>query len=293
MRQLFYIYRLIYVFIIIGSLLQSCIQELEWIEEGDIQELLVVEGLITSEQKAHYVKLSRNRGVIVEGKPEGVSGAIITISDGENTYLLAETEAGLYLTDSTVAGTLGKTYELRIELEGEVFIAIDSMVEATIPEPVSLREAELAKGFYWVTYPGNFGVVAPARLTMQIKTPAGWADTFPEEYRITEFWQERKDGYESNDTTYYLHPSLEPPAILAYGIGEIGIYPLGSIIEISHASLSEGYYNFIRALMSETEWKGLGPFGYNPANLPTNISNGAVGYFGTSHITTFEQVIEE
>jgi len=273
-------------------LLQSCIQELDWIEEEAKQELLVIEGLLTSEQKAHYVKLSWSRGVIVEGKPEGVSGAIVSINDGINTYLLSEKEPGLYLTDSTVAGTLGKVYELRIELEGELYTAIDSMVEATIPDPVSIREAELARGFYWVTYPGNFGVVAPAKLSMQIKTPAGWADTFPEEYDITEFWQERKDGYQSNDTTYYLHPSLEPPAILAYGIGEIGIYPLGSIIELSHASLSEGYYNFIRAFMSETEWKGLGPFGYNPANLPTNISNGAIGYFGTSHIKTVQQVIE-
>lgn len=275
------------------ALFTSCIQELEWIENDSIEPKLVVEGLITSEQKAHSVKLSRSRGVVVNGKPEAVSGANISISDGDQVFPLNETSPGLYQTDSTVIGEVGKAYKLRIELNGEIYTAIDTMIEATAPRATTIREAEFAPGFYWFEYPGNFGAEAPAKLSLQVITPAGWADNFPTNYEITERWQERKEGHIGVDSTYYIHPYLEPPALLAYGIIEVGIYPLGTEIHFSHASLSEGYYTFIRALMSETEWKGLGPFGYNPANLPTNVSNGAVGYFGTSHIKEYVQVISE
>ena len=282
-----------WLIILVAFLFSSCIQELDWIEGDGLENKLIVEGRLTTEQKAHYVKLSRSRGVIVEGEPIGVSGAVVSISDREQSYALMEIEPGLYQTDSTVQGQLGKVYELRIELDGEIYTATDSMVEATLPRPTAIRESELAKGFYWLEYPGNFGAEAPAKLSFQVITPAGWADDFPSEYTILERWQDRKDGHIGVDSTYYIHPYLEPPALLAYGVIEVGIYPLGTEIHFTHASLSEGHYAFIRALMSETEWKGLGPFGYNSANLPTNLSNGALGYFGVSHIKEYVQVIKE
>lgn len=271
----------------------SCIQELAWNEEELDSTILVVEGLVTSENKQHFVKLSRNRGVVVSGEPAKVSGAQITISDNIQSYSLTEIEPGLYLTDSTFAGQVGTTYHLKIEVNGKVYEASDTMIEATLPKPTQIRESEFAKGFYWVEYPGNFGAEAPAKLSIQIIAPEDWLDNFPEEYELTKTWEDRLNGYEGSDSSYYLHPYLEPPAILAYGIFEIGVYPIGTEIHMSHASLSDSYYEFIRALMAETEWKGLGPFGYSPANFPTNLSNGALGYFGASHIKKYVQVIEE
>jgi hypothetical protein len=44
--------------------------------------------------------------------------------------------------------------------------------------------------------------------------------------------------------------------------------------------------------MSESDWQGLGPFGYLPADVPTNLSNGALGWFAASDVVKVEQIIE-
>jgi len=283
----------IFILMIMLLPLASCVTELAWEESVSVETKLVVEGLLTSETKQHYVKLSSTRGVIVEGDAAPVSNAEVSISDGEQTFMLTETSPGLYLTDLTVAGELGKVYTLRVAWAGQLFEATDSMVEASIPQDVELRESERFPGFYFITYPGNFGAEAPAKLHLQVSTPADWRENFPPAFNIPNFWQDKAEGYLAKDTSYYLHPYLETPAVLAYGQLEIGLYPLGSAVNLKHYSLSEGYYAFIRSLMAETEWKGLGPFGYHPANLPTNLSNGAVGYFGTSHVKAYKHIIME
>ncbi len=269
----------------------GCVKELEWEQTDDTPSLLVVEGLVTSREQNQYVKLTRSREVIVEGQAATISGAIITVSDGEQIHKYYEEESGIYVSEKAWAGQVGKNYYLTIELEGEIYEAKDSMVEATIPPDVSIRESELAQGFYWVEYPGNFGGESPARLNIQIVAPDDWAETFP--YEITEYWEDKQNGYSNGDSSYYIHPYVEPPAVLAYGILEVGIFPLGSEIHLEHGSLSPEHYDFVRAFMAETEWKGLGPFGYNPANIPTNLTNGAIGFFGASHLKSKVQVISE
>lgn len=272
-------------------LVTGCVKELEWEQMDDTPSLLVVEGLVTSRLEKQYVKLTLSREVIVEGQATRVSGADITVSDGEQIHKYFEEESGVYVSETEWAGEVGKNYYLTITIDGEIYEAKDSMVEATLPPDVTIREAELAQGFYWVEYPGNFGGESPAKLNIQIVAPKGWAETFP--YDITEYWQDKQDGYSNKDSSYYIHPFVEPPAVLAYGILEVGIFPLGSEIHLTHGSLSPAHYDFVRAFMAETEWKGLGPFGYNPANIPTNLTNGAIGFFGASHLKTKVQVISE
>ena len=286
------LHRWSFLFIVFLTFLTTgCVKELEWEQTDETPSLLVVEGLVTSRLEKQYVKLTRSREVIVEGQADRISGAVITVSDGEQIHKYFEEESGIYVSETEWAGQVGKNYHLTIELDGEIYEARDSMVEATVPPDVTIREAELAQGFYWVEYPGNFGGESPAKLNIQIVTPRGWAETFP--YEITEYWQDKQEGYSSKDSSYYIHPFVEPPAVLAYGILEVGIFPLGSEIHLTHGSLSPAHYDFVRAFMAETEWKGLGPFGYNPANIPTNLTNGAIGFFGASHFKTKVQVISE
>lgn len=93
------------------------------------------------------------------------------------------------------------------------------------------------------------------------------------------------------DSTYYINPGLEPPAVLAYGQTNFTQLLYGSKVLEKFYSLSDKHYQFVRAMLSETDWKSLGPFGYVEANVPTNLTNGAYGFFYASDVQVIEQEI--
>jgi hypothetical protein len=55
----------------------------------------------------------------------------------------------------------------------------------------------------------------------------------------------------------------------------------GDTITIEAQSITKEYYDFIISFMLETEWQA-GAFGGPPANVQTNISNNAMGFFSTT-----------
>jgi hypothetical protein len=55
-------------------------------------------------------------------------------------------------------------------------------------------------------------------------------------------------------------------------------FPPGTIVFREKESVSGGYENFLRGLLSETDWRG-GVFDVLPGNARTNLSEGAIGYF--------------
>jgi hypothetical protein len=77
---------------------------------------LVVDGEINTDTAVHRVRLSRSGDALNEKPGNVISNAIVSITDGSETFNLAENTAnpGVYETDSTVFGVEGKTYTLNI-----------------------------------------------------------------------------------------------------------------------------------------------------------------------------------
>ena len=100
----------------------SCVREFDPGIETN-QELLVVEGMITDQDRSNRIILSKSTKI---GMPVGetpVSGAIVTIAD-ENGYIttLTESPAGTYSTDSTLfRGRIGGSYSLNIKINERVY----------------------------------------------------------------------------------------------------------------------------------------------------------------------------
>lgn len=90
---------------------------------NDSESLLVVDALITNENRSYKVKLSRT-DVNQMADPLMVTDALVTIRDEDgNISLLAESAEGYYSTDSTLfTGETGKTYILNIKTtEGDEY----------------------------------------------------------------------------------------------------------------------------------------------------------------------------
>lgn len=88
------------------------------IDTKDAEARLSVFGYLTPDKMRHSIKITRTAGYFSSNQPEGISDAIVTISDGTNIFPLFELpdSAGLYLTDF-IWGIEGKTYTLNISLD--------------------------------------------------------------------------------------------------------------------------------------------------------------------------------
>ena len=78
--------------------------------------------------------------------------------------------------------------------------------------------------------------------------------------------------------TYYTHDNIAVNGLLNFEIPHY--YGFGTTFRVRQKkyNLSPEYYEFLRALFIETEWRGT-LFPSNPENIVGNIDNGVLGYF--------------
>nr|WKN39452.1 DUF4249 domain-containing protein [Tunicatimonas sp. TK19036] len=95
--------------------LTTCIDPFDIGDVVEGQRNLVVDGLITNQQKAHEIRITYSSPNLQVFEDEEVIGANVYIEDEEgNRTLLSEVEAGLYQTPADFAGTVGMAYTLNI-----------------------------------------------------------------------------------------------------------------------------------------------------------------------------------
>ena len=106
----------IHLFILV--IVFSCVEpyEYELIDEV-VLPLIVVDGLLTDEEKTHSVRLSYTSGLGITNQ-RTINEATVTIenSDGDSV-ILTERQPGNYVTSSTYRGIVGESYRLRIKMK--------------------------------------------------------------------------------------------------------------------------------------------------------------------------------
>ncbi|MFO7657395.1 MAG: DUF4249 domain-containing protein [Bacteroidales bacterium] len=263
------------VIILISLLsLAACEEYMDIDIEGSNEQKLVVEGMITTDTTTHTVTLSRWNDFFEKGPQIMETGAMVTISDGENTITLNEAEPGIYKTNSDVYGEIGKTYTLNIRLKNDsLFTASDKIVG--LPEIDSLvpvysagfnpNAGRLTQGYY-ITYYGY----EPEGLGHYYL----W-DLYLDNVHINDSLQESVftsddfvDGSYIKDFEIFFIPEAE-------------IVNDTTHVMVEMYSISKAYNDFLIGLLLETVWKG-SPWDGPPANAVSNVSNGAIGFFRAS-----------
>lgn len=250
--------------IILVSLI-ACEEQVSWSLDEAISPRLVVEGILTNKSTLNYVKLSlpqKNPNTA----PAIVSGAIVTILSSEGNHILEEAagEPGRYFTETDLVGVLGSGYRLYIAVGGYEFLS----------DPVWLTPVSPIKEFRYyelTSLPGHF-IINPAdedepsftRYDIRYLNPELAGDTL------------RSMFYTFSLRTIDVNQFFKPQA-------ERLVFPDNAIIIRTKYSLSPDHERYIRGLLSETEWSG-GWFDVMPGNLQTNMSQGAVGYFGACSV---------
>jgi len=262
------------------GLIISCTEIVELDLNNDTNHRLVVEGKVSSLSQIQHVRLSWSSNYFYNQQSPAVSGAMVSISDGSNTYLLKEKTAGMYQTDSGVVGVVGKVYKLNIRLsDGFVCEASDTLY------PVSdIDSMKFSPKYY-----DRFSDDSIYNLYMYAQEPHGIGNFYLWEYSI--------DNQSYTDTlrqkSFTDDAQVDGSYIYDFDVFRIKDRHLkndSALITFFHSSISRKYYDFVIALMLETDWRG-SPFDGPPANVPGNISNGALGFFHATDVKKIENYL--
>lgn len=275
-----------YCFAIIMVGIAACEEEFDYKNKvaDDLGTQLVVNAWITSNPEPQTVWLKKLVAVTDEGTTNPpVSGALVTLKNPNGTWLLNEVTSGEYVTDSTWRVDPNTTTELSIVWEGEQYQASAFMKKAEDFEPFKAYSAEElgiqvdARAKDWPVIPfltNQFGYSDPARWELRffINNPnLPPIDT-------------------SQSEVFFTHPNLETDGLLSLESIDYKIVPDSTSMILSKFSLSDEGYEYYRSVLKETDWSG-DLYSTIPGNVPSNISNGGLGFFGASHVITKRTIL--
>ncbi len=245
------------ILFLVTFLFSACTEEIE-IDLDSSYERIVIDGSISNEYKQHEVKIRKSADYFSNQPASPVENAEVSISNGEERFILEEAAPGIYKTDS-LSGEIGKTYTLLIEIEGEEYTAQSKI--HTIPPTDS------------IAFSINTWDTSYVDIKLYALEPAT-----PDNHYL---WMVYKNGQLATDTLDELSFSDDVLVNGNYIWGMEVQYiqaEVGDTITLETQSIPPGYYDYILNLLGETVWRG-GPFDAPPANVPGNISNDALGYF--------------
>ena len=250
--------RIVILISLLASVLFACEETIDRRFFNDPPAKPVVEGMITNQPGESYVKLSmavRSPNDV----PEKISGAYVAVTDGENTVVFGEApgEKGLYLPENTRRAVVEKIYGIQIQI-GEYSDSAYTYLTAVAPigEFITYPDASKADYFFLAGSEND----DPSMIRYQIDPPGCTGDTSCRyvlyEYKLSSF-----------DVPQIFSPTKETIS-----------FPLGSRVIRKKYSLNPGYESYIRAILSETEWRG-GLFDVQPGNANGNFGISTLGYF--------------
>ena len=265
------------------AIFASCTETIELDLNTDNNIRLVVDAELSTETKAHLVKLNLTKDYFKEGESDAAENAIVSISNGTDTETLEELTPGHYYTSEGFYGEENETYTLRIEYGGEVYTSTSTIYPVMPIDSISYEIFETVEG--------------------------GFDDDEEEEdpdYSLYAFFQEP-----ATPNQYYLfkHTINHKPSedildwfftedILVNGnyIADADFFDfdaeIGDTVTFEAYSISEEGYEYLNAILLETEFRG-GLFDGAPANVPSNMSNGALGSFITVDVERSSLIIED
>lgn len=264
--------------------LASCTERIDLDLNDDGNRRIVVDGWFTDQEQQHEIDLTWTTSYFSNQAAPPVEGAFLTISDGQNVIELTEEEPGIYRTPVT-AGVPGNTYTLTIEHEDEVYEASSFMREVA---PVDSLHVRVLDPFE------EFGFPDDPYYSVRI-----WTQELPGEGDYY-MWRTFVNGAGVRDTLReltFIDDSLYDGVYVEdvevdYLSIEDGEATVGDTVYIEQFNIGEKAYEIFIGIMNETDWNG-GLFDAPPANVETNLSNGALGYFGAAGVSTAQTLITE
>jgi len=267
-------------YILVLMLLVSCEEQSDWDLQKADNDFIVVDGIITNELKVQTLTIMKPVTTL-NGNPEPVSDATVLVSSNLLTHTFHEDSVhrGTYLSDIAFTGIRNQTYTLLITSGNRNYSS-----KAVLAAPVAninmidyqLNENDNKYHFSKVPFPYNPLVSAMYEVQLDWSTAPGYENENPDLCKAKLF--------------YYVLPTIDVSELFAPELEKI-TFPPGTVITEYRYSLTAEHAAFLRAVLLETTWQG-GYFNTASANIPTNLSTGAIGFFGACGVVKQTETVK-
>ena len=263
--------RLLY-FLVIGMGFISCKDQIT-IDIPNNNPLLVVEAVVCSETDSSFVKLSLSSNYYASPNYSKVENAVVKI----NGIDFIHKGQGIYKPYDGFVGKVDSTYELKIEHENKTYTSNSTMVPMfrvdSLSQKFKAKEGFLPEG-YSISYWG-FDNRKPIKYT----------------YFQSGFWDNER-GKDSIQNNLVLFDNNSIPLNQEY-VFELPFsrFKSGALFFCIFRSIDKAMYDFLKEYSVQSS-RAPGPFKQQPANLPSNISGGAVGYFATYDVKRLYYLVQ-
>jgi len=238
------------------------------VDLAEAPPILVIQGLITDSIGPYKISLSKSGSYFNQPVLPPVSHAVVVISDNNGIVdTLKEKVPGLYYT-SKIRGIPGRTYSLMVLSENKTYTATSTMNSHVDIDTLKLEKNQ-SQG---LGFGGRDGKESRVDIHCIFKDPQ--EKNF---YRIK---------ITTNDTIDMANFRLYDDQ---YTNGEetdlqLGRMRIGDVSYVELISLDNNTYEYYRTLRDILRSNPI--FGSTPANPNTNLTNGALGYFGACAISS-------
>ncbi|MGM0647915.1 MAG: DUF4249 domain-containing protein [Bacteroidota bacterium] len=263
--------KILFYLIALLLLLSSCQEKIE-LELNDGNERLVVEGSLTNQDTTQQIVLSKTSSYFTAEKTPRVSGATVTVSDGQNTMPFPEISDGIYQSEYPFAAEVGKTYTLLVELKDAINETMVYTASETMPQLLQLDSIT-----------AEFLPNPQDDANIQVKA-WGQEPATPNNYYVWDLYINANHYSDTlNERTFtddeLVNGSYIPGLPIYFYDGDVN-----DTIDVYTQSISEAYFSFLMAFIQEASFGG-GDFSGPPANIQGNISDGALGYFAVKAVS--------
>jgi Domain of unknown function (DUF4249) len=257
--------------LLIITLLVGCEEQFNWELDNKEADLIVVEAVLTNENKNHLIKLTKPY-TVQNQLPKSINGAFVAILTNTDTVVATETppNSGLYYTDQMQA-VVSKVYILVIGYSGKFFYAFAGQPPGEPLEP--LFKSEVSEGIYTLDFRKSGKNANYIKYSIDWQSVGNCPNTL--DCQAKQIYYDLKNI----DVNEQFKPTQERVD-----------FPLGTVIVRRKYSVSPKYREYLRGMLSETSWRG-GLFDSFPANAATNLSEGAVGFFAVSTVISDTTII--
>ncbi len=221
--------------LITSMLLFGCERKYSWDFQTDNGNRLVVDGILTNELKAQFIKLSLSNPYM-NLSYRAYSGATVKVHDGKDLYIFTEPkdEPGSYYSIPFQA-KINKTCELTVVADS-IYSATDHMVAITSLEAFQIQKND-TNNLYRYNYTEEQD---PAM--MEVYYDWSTVPAYCEKYgncKATEIFYTIK--------TIDVNRSFAPDKQIIW-------FPQGTVIVRKKYSLSQEYHDLLRSLLMELQW---------------------------------------
>lgn len=268
-----------YVILSAALLCVSCEKKINWDLKASDEQFLIVDGIITNELKQQSIHLSLSLTSPDDSisYPENVE---LSVFDGADTihFIQDPINKGDYSSETKFAGVINKTYALEINYKNTSFKAEADMYPVSTDIDLTYIPNSDSTMYY---IPNEIAQFNPDEAAM---------------YEVSLDWS-AVPGFEELPETetkarlyYYVLSTIDVNQIFAPE-HETVFFPAGTNLQLKKYALSPEHESFIRSVLLETQWHGSN-FDTEEGNVHTNLSNGALGFFGACSVISYSTVVE-